>query len=256
MNQEKIGKLIAKLRKEKKLTQEQLGAKLGVNSKAVSKWECGLTTPDISIVNELSNILGISTTELLEGKQKTNINNQNNFRERIKIFFVNNIIFLLTLFILFIICMFLFIFFINNYKKYQLISYKLIDTNFYANGYIAIYPNKELIILNDLVYQSKEKGTKNELKIEQLKINIINDKETIFEYIFEREYDIHGKVKKYFISEILENFSTITISNEKNSIFIDKELKLLIEYEVDEKISTEEYKLDVTVEENSSKFIN
>ena len=38
--------------------------------------------------------------------------------------------------------------------------------------------------------------------------------------------------------------------------FIDKELKILIEYEVDEKISTEEYKLDVTVEENSSKFIN
>lgn len=236
MNQEKIGKLIAKLRKEKKLTQEQLGAKLGVNSKAVSKWECGLTTPDISIVNELSNILGISTTELLEGKQKTNINNHNNFKERIKMFFINNIIFLVTLFILFIICMFLFLFFINNYKKYQLISYKLNDTNFYANGYIAIYPNKELIILNDLVYQSNEKGTKNELKIDQLKINIINDNETLFEYIFEREYDINGKVKKYFISEILEDFSTITVSNEKNSIFIDKELKLLIEYEVDEKL--------------------
>ena len=79
MDQDKIGKLIAKLRKSKKLTQEQLGAKLGVNSKAVSKWECGLTTPDISIVNELAHILGITTTELLDGKQTTDINQKTYF---------------------------------------------------------------------------------------------------------------------------------------------------------------------------------
>ncbi len=42
MNQEKIGKFIAKLLKQKKLTQEQLAEKLGITKNAVSKWERGL----------------------------------------------------------------------------------------------------------------------------------------------------------------------------------------------------------------------
>ena len=68
MNQEKIGALIAKLRKEKGLTQSDLGAIVGVGFKAVSKWERGITCPDISIINELSKILGITSDELLSGK--------------------------------------------------------------------------------------------------------------------------------------------------------------------------------------------
>ena len=68
MNQEKIGKLIAKQRKAKGLTQQQLGDKVGVGYRAVSKWETGLTLPDISIINELSAILGITADELLKGE--------------------------------------------------------------------------------------------------------------------------------------------------------------------------------------------
>ena len=41
MNQEKIGKFIAELRKQKKLTQEQLAEKLGITKNAVSKWTNG-----------------------------------------------------------------------------------------------------------------------------------------------------------------------------------------------------------------------
>ena len=43
MNQEKIGKFICELRKEKKLTQEQLAEKLGVTDKSISLWENGRT---------------------------------------------------------------------------------------------------------------------------------------------------------------------------------------------------------------------
>lgn len=68
MNQEKIGKLIAKLRKAKGLTQQELGDKVGVGYRAVSKWETGLTMPDISIINELCEILGITSDELLKGE--------------------------------------------------------------------------------------------------------------------------------------------------------------------------------------------
>ena len=45
MNQTKIGKFIAKCRKEKKLTQAQLAEKLGITDRAVSKWETGKVCP-------------------------------------------------------------------------------------------------------------------------------------------------------------------------------------------------------------------
>lgn len=255
MNQEKIGKLIAKLRKEKKLTQEQLGSKLGVNSKAVSKWECGITTPDISIVNELADILGITTKELLEGKQNLNIKSHKNFKDKIKTFLLKNIIFIIPIFILSIACIVFFLFFMNNYKKYQLINFKSNSDIFYAEGYIAIYPNKELIILKDLVYHSKEKGTEKELKVNQLKLNIINYNEVIFEYNFEKKYDDTGEEKLYYISEVVDNFSTVVVENEKNFNLKNNKLKLLIEYKTEENFIKEEYNLIVTTDENSSNFI-
>ena len=48
MNQEKIGSFISTLRKEKQLTQEQLGEKLGVSQKSISRWETGKNMPDIA----------------------------------------------------------------------------------------------------------------------------------------------------------------------------------------------------------------
>ena len=76
MNQEKIGKLIKKLRKNKGLTQQDLADLLNLSPKTISKWECGKGCPDISILNELSNILGISVTELLNGE--VGLENENN----------------------------------------------------------------------------------------------------------------------------------------------------------------------------------
>lgn len=69
MDYEKTGKFISQLRKEKKLTQKQLAEKLNVTNKAVSKWETGLGAPDISLLKELSKILGTSVNELLLGKR-------------------------------------------------------------------------------------------------------------------------------------------------------------------------------------------
>lgn len=69
MNQEKIGKLIAELRKEKNLTQEELGRKLGVTKNAVSKWERGLSLMDMSLLKPLSVVLDISIVELLNGEK-------------------------------------------------------------------------------------------------------------------------------------------------------------------------------------------
>jgi len=66
MNCEKIGNLIASLRKEKGLTQKELGDKLGITDRAVSKWERGLGCPDVSLLEDLSKVLDISILEILK----------------------------------------------------------------------------------------------------------------------------------------------------------------------------------------------
>lgn len=68
----KIGKLISKLRKEKNLTQKNIADALGIQSKTVSKWECGLGCPDLSLWPELSVILGVDIKQMMEGEITTN----------------------------------------------------------------------------------------------------------------------------------------------------------------------------------------
>ena len=67
---ETLGKRIATLRREKRLTQEELAEKLGVSAQAVSKWENDQTCPDISLLPDLAGILGASVDELLSGKKE------------------------------------------------------------------------------------------------------------------------------------------------------------------------------------------
>ena len=69
MEQQKIGKFIHDLRKEKEMTQKQLADLVGVSDKTISKWETGRGIPDTSIMNELCMVLGISINELLSGER-------------------------------------------------------------------------------------------------------------------------------------------------------------------------------------------
>lgn len=66
---EKFGEFIKSLRKEKNLTQNLLAEKLYITDKAVSKWERGISMPDISLLSPLSQILGVSVAELLNGER-------------------------------------------------------------------------------------------------------------------------------------------------------------------------------------------
>lgn len=62
-----VGTQIARLRKEKGLTQNDLGDRLGVSFQAVSKWERGETLPDTTILLDLANALGTSVDCILSG---------------------------------------------------------------------------------------------------------------------------------------------------------------------------------------------
>ena len=68
MDQIAIGKFIAKKRKEKNFTQEQLAERLGVSNKTVSKWETGKCMPDYSVVKILCEELEITVAELMDGE--------------------------------------------------------------------------------------------------------------------------------------------------------------------------------------------
>ena len=70
MDPEKIGRLISKSRKDKNMTQNDLASLLHITDKAVSKWERGISLPDISLLIPISNILDISVYELLGGEMK------------------------------------------------------------------------------------------------------------------------------------------------------------------------------------------
>ncbi|HHV09582.1 MAG TPA: helix-turn-helix transcriptional regulator [Clostridiales bacterium] len=69
MENEKIARFIAQQRRAKGMTQKELAAQLGITDKAVSKWERGLSCPDISLLAALSGIFGVTTGELLNGEK-------------------------------------------------------------------------------------------------------------------------------------------------------------------------------------------
>ena len=80
MDQNKTGRLIRALRQGQNLTQAELGEKLGVGGKAVSKWECGAGAPDIALLPRLSELLGVDTEALLRGELGENAPSPGNLR--------------------------------------------------------------------------------------------------------------------------------------------------------------------------------
>lgn len=72
MDYTKVGQLILQLRKEKNLTQQQLADQLNISNKTISKWECGLGCPDVTLWNDLSSILGADIPRLLQGELNPN----------------------------------------------------------------------------------------------------------------------------------------------------------------------------------------
>ena len=124
MDKYKFGEFIYQKRKALGLTQDELGRKLGVTNKAVSKWEVGETTPDIMMLEPLAAVLQVTVDELL--KQKTTKDENNKTIKTNKLFLILTIS--LAALNIFIICLF-------------------IGINIYAKN------KKEVVILDGINYQ-------------------------------------------------------------------------------------------------------
>lgn len=74
MNEYVTGKIIKELREKFHFTQAELAEKINVSHKTVSKWETGKGYPDISLLEPIAKVFGISVTELLSGNAVNNVN--------------------------------------------------------------------------------------------------------------------------------------------------------------------------------------
>ncbi len=84
MDMKKIGQFLAELRKEHELTQEQLGEKLGVTNKTVSRWENGNYLPPVEMLQMLSDFYGLTINEILSAQRLTPAQYQEKAEENIK----------------------------------------------------------------------------------------------------------------------------------------------------------------------------
>ncbi len=200
MNQEKIGKFIAKKRKEKELTQIQLAEKLGVSDRSVSNWENGKNMPDISLFPIISKELDITINDLMSGKTVETEEYQQKFEENI-IYTIDNrvkkenrllkIILLALFFIFFTLVMYVSI--ESIYMKFTIDSYPLIQKNYYDDIHVNDNQSFERIIYSYgfyVKYYYKSKNIDNPMIIN----NDINHMKKDFEITRKDFYLYNGQL--------------------------------------------------------------
>ena len=144
MNQEKIGNIIKKIRKDHNLTQGELAEKFGVTYQAVSKWENGKNLPDIEILKQICQEYKIDINELLDNKIEIKKNKK-------KLIFG---IVILCLLVIGGIVLYL------NKDSFEMRKIKTNSSDFSVTGSVA-YDNKGkmYIYISDIEYHNKEDNT-------------------------------------------------------------------------------------------------
>lgn len=212
MNNEKFGKLLCQLRKDKKMSQQDLAEKIPIGREAISKWERGKNYPDIQTLVKLSEIFDLSINELIYGEKKNdnNIQEINNvalslISDKIK---KKKIILILIILLVLLTILFLSYYFIVNYNSILMykIDYNDIKINI-SNGLI--------LKTNDKVYFNL--GTiKTEKEIEKIEIYWLNNNK--------KEFIMSTNNKNIFFYDYLgygEYFDFKKINNIFNNLYIE-----------------------------------
>lgn len=232
---EKRGKLLAKLRKEKGLTQQDLAELIHYSDKNVSKWERGKSFPtNPNVINKLANIFDISLEEIMYGelKQKENLNEISDNLKKAYLISYNKYIKLIKNGT-FIILMITIITMILIYLTYIKNSVKLFVSDIEGNGIdkskvrILLTSKKNLLALNKL--NTKEKQIKN---ISLFYIN--NDKEILVFSGTNQMYYIEDKYgyDEYNLETLVKSKSYIKLEYDDSTEEIIN-LKFLIDYSND-----------------------
>jgi len=198
VNQEKIGKFIAECRKNKNLTQEELGGIIGVSHKSISKWENGKGMPDYGYLEKLCIALDINTLELFEGKRiKSKFGAYDTTAPMI---YLGNLIkesktktkFFMFITIALAILLFVIagIFVINNFNKVRLYSITTNNDYFIAKGFLKIYNEGNLLTIHQIGSLQDDK------EIYSVEFSLISGDSVILKKgdIYEYEYNMRSPI--------------------------------------------------------------
>lgn len=213
MQLDSIGKFIAELRKKKGLTQKELGEILSIDNRIISKWENGRYAPDITVLKELSTVLGVTVTELLEGKKNTDnefvqdeialkslkyYTKQTQKRNiRVSLIIIISLIFIFAV-----------IFGIIKYNEWHAENVQsLINEVYDFDGFIVYNKKKTIILFNNFIYKDEKIGTNMEPIINKIKISVFYKEKLIDVKNIDYEKDV-------LLSDALRNVSIFIDSNE------------------------------------------
>ncbi len=262
MDNNKVGKFIARLRKEKNLTQQELGDKLFVTDKAVSKWERGLSFPDVTLLEKLASELGVDVSEILSGKRgkvsKLNVQEEvnkaiknikeeqrlkkENFRKKVKKVSIIAFCFLIVIALLLII----------RYKHYHPKTIKE-GNNPYEIGFIGFYNLQNKGLEEFIEIMNKTENQKN-LKSNIVGLNIdLNKKGNIksislsinyfdndLKYVGRGYYNYKNKNLEYSYESVKE-CKTVTDCEINSSLVMEYSKSLNISY-LSDKLKTIPFK--------------
>ena len=237
MDLEKMGKFIAEMRKKHSLTQSQLGEMLGISGKAISKWERGISAPDISLLNDLSKILEVSVSEILNGEKDPSENKNNNINIKVidtynKIFKkkYTKVIFILISLLLSLIILFSVAYLITNYNKCFVYKLSSGSEEFYLEGLIASNQKENSLLITGISYYGEDfkledettyKYINSKLLINDRLIGVIDkpiDNKTVEEALFNNyfvineninlsDYTLNKKIRKIKIEVSLTDYN-------------------------------------------------
>ena len=137
MNQQKVGELIKKLRKDNHLTQAEFAEKYGITYQAVSNWEHGKNLPDIALLKQIADDFNVSIDELL-GSEKKPLKKDNKY-------LIIGVIIAVALIILFII-------YLNKHNDFEFKTLSANCSNFKISGSISYNKDKTSIYINNINY--------------------------------------------------------------------------------------------------------
>jgi len=237
MDQIKIGKFIAKSRKDSKLTQSDLADKLGVTEKSISNWENGRNMPDLSLFNPICNILNITINELMSGEKLPQEDYQKKLEENIINVMVDEkrkshkkrrILILLTSLILFMFLILTIIYnivelnvnyderlmtctFENNKLVYQIKGVSVLNTDYIER----VIDNNKYLIFHSTINLYNKRHSNWEYR-ESLAYSVSNKNIPFgFRWEFDEEEKSYNNIFVYYVNEPLRKVSKMSDSEIK-----------------------------------------
>ena len=255
MEQEKIGKFIAKLRREKNMTQIDLADKLGITDRAISKWENGRGMPDLSLMKQLCDELGITVNELLSGEKLDKRDYQERLEENIintidytnkKIKKTKKIYLIILLVVLIFISIFIALFAIDINR---MLNNKPVLFSTWGFSYIPPIDLKEeeikIAIKDYLIEKSDNESTHHESEkgFVSIKIYLIEENNlyyNVYAWVLEEKYYLkNNEINKDSVSSIPYKFIVKYIDDEyvvtdsiipRDGSLYDKDMKNIFPY--------------------------